>query len=107
MSLQHNFFVTERERRQLKFGTSAFHASVHWWSCQLEYNPRLNIGWGLSDGEGNERNWSFLSPLVPQLRFATKQNRLDALHLRAGHKNHLGLSNTGRIQVFSFIFESV
>ncbi|PLW42398.1 hypothetical protein PCASD_06367 [Puccinia coronata f. sp. avenae] len=36
---------------RLKFGTSVFHAYVYNWLCQLDYNPRFNIGWGLSDGE--------------------------------------------------------
>lgn len=101
--IQHRLFAIERERSQLMFGTSAFHASVHRWSCQLEYNPRLNIGWGFSDGEGNERNWSFQSPLVPLLRFATKQTRVDALHLRACHKNDLGVTNAGTYNISLFI----
>ncbi|KAA1110447.1 hypothetical protein PGT21_021725 [Puccinia graminis f. sp. tritici] len=55
----------------LVFGTSVFHAFVHEWSCQVKYNPRLNSWWGLSDGEGLERLWSFLSPLVSSLRVST------------------------------------
>lgn len=80
IDLQNDLFVQERERNQLKFGTSVFHAYVHRWSCQLDYNPRLNEGWGLSDGEGLERNWSFLDALVALLRYVTKQHWLDALH---------------------------
>ncbi|KNE88112.1 hypothetical protein PSTG_18493 [Puccinia striiformis f. sp. tritici PST-78] len=38
-------------RPRLSFGTSVFHAYVHNWVCQLQYHPRLNDGWGLSDGE--------------------------------------------------------
>ncbi|KAH9820361.1 hypothetical protein DFH28DRAFT_844647, partial [Melampsora americana] len=52
---------------QLIFGTSVFHAYVHSWSCQLDYNPRLNEGFGLSDGEGCERCWCKLSKLVAAL----------------------------------------
>ncbi|PLW17902.1 hypothetical protein PCASD_17134 [Puccinia coronata f. sp. avenae] len=42
-------------KSQLTFGTSIFHSYLHNWGCQLDYNPRLNTGWGLSDGEGLER----------------------------------------------------
>ncbi|KAH9808450.1 hypothetical protein DFH28DRAFT_935886 [Melampsora americana] len=95
--LQNNdLFLQERERGQLKFGTSVFHAYVHRWSCQLDYNPRLNEGWGLSDGEGLERDWAFLDPLIALLRYVTKQHRLDALHFRALHRIFLGQSNIGR-----------
>lgn len=52
--LQRNQFATERAANRLVFGTSLFHSFVHEWSCQLDYNPRLNSGWGLSDGEGME-----------------------------------------------------
>ncbi|OAV96241.1 hypothetical protein PTTG_03449 [Puccinia triticina 1-1 BBBD Race 1] len=51
------------DRNRISFGTSVFHAYVHNWLCQLEYHPRFNKGWGLSDGEGLERMWSYLSPL--------------------------------------------
>ncbi|EFP82321.2 uncharacterized protein PGTG_07718 [Puccinia graminis f. sp. tritici CRL 75-36-700-3] len=74
----------------LKFGTSVFHAHVHQWACQLQYNPRLNEGWGMSDGEGLERIWSFLSPLISQLRYSTKNHRLSALDLRSQHHNEHG-----------------
>ncbi|KAH9824278.1 hypothetical protein DFH28DRAFT_1078013 [Melampsora americana] len=70
---------------RLKFGTSAFHAYVHQWSCQLQYNPRLNAGWGFSDGEGLERNWFDISPLIAALRWASKQTRFDAIHLKVRH----------------------
>ncbi|KNE88232.1 hypothetical protein PSTG_18372, partial [Puccinia striiformis f. sp. tritici PST-78] len=52
----------------LRFGTSVFHSYVHEWSCQVKYNPRFNDWWGLTDGEGLERFWSFMSPLVSNLR---------------------------------------
>ncbi|EFP85189.2 uncharacterized protein PGTG_11358 [Puccinia graminis f. sp. tritici CRL 75-36-700-3] len=67
----------------LTFGTSVFHAFVHEWSCQVKYNPRLNDWWGLSDGEGLERLWSFLSPLVSPLRVSTRLHRLTKLQARA------------------------
>lgn len=83
--LYNNLFPEERENGQLKFRTSVFHAYVHRWLCQLEYNPRLNEGWGLSDGEGEERIWWTLSPLIAYLRYSSSQHRLDAIHLKAHH----------------------
>ncbi|POV96465.1 hypothetical protein PSTT_15633 [Puccinia striiformis] len=88
--IRRNQFPEHLEFNLLRFGTSVFHAYVHQWSCQLRYNPRLNKGWGMSDGEGMERIWAFLSPLVRQLRYATKNHRLVALDIRASHHNDLG-----------------
>jgi hypothetical protein len=57
-----------RSNNCLMFGTSVFHSYVHqYWSCQLKYNPRLNDGWGMSDGEGLERIWAYLRPLISSL----------------------------------------
>ncbi|PLW41068.1 hypothetical protein PCASD_07971 [Puccinia coronata f. sp. avenae] len=66
-----------------KFATSIFHSYVHEWECQLKYNPRYNVGWGMSDGEGLERLWSYLSALVSPLRYATRNHRLNSLHHRS------------------------
>lgn len=78
-------------------GTSVFHSYVHDWVCQLSYNPRLNRGWGLSDGEGMERKWSDLSPLVALLRYVTKEHRLIALNLRSIHMNDVSRANAGML----------
>ena len=40
------------------------HAYGHQWSCQLVYNPRMQDGTGLMDGEGVERLWSRLRRLI-------------------------------------------
>lgn len=92
---QNNLFVKEREQGQLKFGTSVFHAYVHNWGCQLDYNPRLNKGWGMSDGEGSERVWYKLSSLVAALRYSTKQHRIWELNLKAEHDNSVLRTNAG------------
>ncbi|EFP88713.2 uncharacterized protein PGTG_14679 [Puccinia graminis f. sp. tritici CRL 75-36-700-3] len=91
--IRRNQFALERNNNQLMFGTSVFHSYVHEWSCQLRYNPRLNVGWGFSDGEGLERIWAYLSPLISQLRYSTKNHRLTALDLRSDHHNKLGRFN--------------
>lgn len=79
--IKRDLFAQERGANRLKFGTSVFHSYVHQWACQLNYNPRLNSDWGLSDGEGLERIWSSLALLVSALRYSTKAHRLCALNL--------------------------
>ncbi|POW14671.1 hypothetical protein PSTT_02851 [Puccinia striiformis] len=75
------------ERPRIRFGTSVFHAYAHNWLCQLGYHPRFNVGWGLSDGEGLERMWSFLSPLIGPLRYSTRSHRLNSIAHRLKHHN--------------------
>ncbi|KAF9230152.1 hypothetical protein BU15DRAFT_83984, partial [Melanogaster broomeanus] len=53
---------------RIRFGISVFHAFGHQWPCQLLYHPRKCVGFGLSDGEGCERFWSAIRPLIPSLR---------------------------------------
>ena len=100
-NIQRDLFSLERELDRLKIGTSVFHAYVHEWGCQLQYNPRLNEGWGLSDGEGLERIWSFLSPLVRPNRYATSEHRLQNINLRAIHNNETLRANAG---MYCFVY---
>lgn len=88
-----DLFADERQAGLLKFGTSVFHSFVHQWTCQLQYNPRLNMDWGLLDGEGMERIWSRLSSLISGLRYSTSAHRLCALQLRSQHHNEAGRAN--------------
>ncbi|KAA1084676.1 hypothetical protein PGT21_034028 [Puccinia graminis f. sp. tritici] len=60
---------------RMKFATAVFHSYVHDWPCQIQFNPRYNVGWGLTDGEGLERLWSYLSPLVSPLSFEIDINQ--------------------------------
>ncbi|OAV96048.1 hypothetical protein PTTG_26450 [Puccinia triticina 1-1 BBBD Race 1] len=93
-------FPEHLERNLLSFGTSVFHAYVHEWKCQLQYNPRLNDGWGMSDGEGMERIWAFLSPLIRQLRYCTKNHRLVAVDIQSHHHN-----DVGRVYALHLLYE--
>ncbi|PLW48515.1 hypothetical protein PCASD_04225 [Puccinia coronata f. sp. avenae] len=71
---------------RMTFATAVFHSYVHDWPCQLQFNPRYNAGWGLTDGEGLERLWSYLSALVGPLsesfveRLATTASQTDSDH---------------------------
>ncbi|PLW41042.1 hypothetical protein PCASD_07964 [Puccinia coronata f. sp. avenae] len=83
----------EEDQGCIQFATSIFHAYVHNWLCQLDYNPRYNRGWGLSDGEGLERMWSYMAPLVSPLRYATRNHRLAAIAHRLKYHNQRGINN--------------
>ncbi|KAA1091314.1 hypothetical protein PGT21_031113 [Puccinia graminis f. sp. tritici] len=76
---------------RMSFATAVFHSYVHDWPCQLQFNPRYNDGWGLTDGEGLERLWSYLSPLVSPLRYATRNHRITAINHRSLFHNTLGI----------------
>ncbi|KAF8836118.1 hypothetical protein BDN67DRAFT_992220 [Paxillus ammoniavirescens] len=52
---------------QISFTISVFHAFGHQWPCQLIYHPCKRTGFGLSDGEGCERFWSAIRPLIHSL----------------------------------------
>ncbi|KZT05185.1 uncharacterized protein LAESUDRAFT_737565 [Laetiporus sulphureus 93-53] len=51
-----------------QFVTSIFHAFSHQWSCQVIYHLHKCIDFGLTDGEGCERFWSSIQPLILTLR---------------------------------------
>ena len=69
------------------FGLSVFHAYAHNWLCQMRFNPRLIKGFGYSDGEGTERFWSFLAPLIKLCRTANASLRLSNIHFRTQEHN--------------------
>ncbi|KAG1842228.1 hypothetical protein F4604DRAFT_1884792 [Suillus subluteus] len=69
---------------RLRFATTAMHAYGHEWACQLEFNPRMCIGLGLSDGEGTERLWSRFIKLIGIQRSSSHQRRLWLIDRQAG-----------------------
>ncbi|KAF8834234.1 hypothetical protein BDN67DRAFT_992712 [Paxillus ammoniavirescens] len=78
------------------FAISVFHAYGHQWPCQVVYHPRKWQGFGLSDGEGCERLWSALKPLIGPLRVSGYHQRLFVLDLQVHHldaKSCLGYGN--------------
>ncbi|KAF9231869.1 hypothetical protein BU15DRAFT_90808 [Melanogaster broomeanus] len=62
---------------RIRFGISVFHAFGHQWPCQLLYHPHKCVGFGLSDGEGCERFWSAIQPLIPSLHTSGVLAHLD------------------------------
>ncbi|KAH9820745.1 hypothetical protein DFH28DRAFT_924004 [Melampsora americana] len=89
----HNLLHEHKDR--IRLGTSVFHAYVHSWSCQLFYNPRFLEDWGLSDGEGLERIWSDLSPIIARLRTSTRLHRLQTIAMRSEYLTVRRQSATG------------
>ncbi|KIK73706.1 hypothetical protein PAXRUDRAFT_177673 [Paxillus rubicundulus Ve08.2h10] len=60
-------FFSEEIISRLTLTITVFHAYGHQWPCQVIYHPWKHVGFGLLDGEGCERLWSFLKPLIPVL----------------------------------------
>ena len=50
------------------FAVALFHAFGHRIQCQVVYNPRYRTGFGLTNGEGNERVWSLSRDLIASER---------------------------------------
>ncbi|KAG2111091.1 hypothetical protein DEU56DRAFT_936200, partial [Suillus clintonianus] len=75
-SLSQYDILPDHVTSRLRFATTAMHAYGHEWACQLEYNPRMSTGLGLSDGEGTERLWSRFVKLIGIQRSSSRQRRL-------------------------------
>ncbi|KAJ8496330.1 hypothetical protein ONZ45_g12496 [Pleurotus djamor] len=95
-SLHKRNIISQDVRDRLHFVTSAMHAYGHQWSCQLEYNPRMQTGLGLTDGEGVERLWSQIRMLIPITRNAAASKRLWLIDQQLGHVGVTGLLELGR-----------
>ncbi|PLW48616.1 hypothetical protein PCASD_03389 [Puccinia coronata f. sp. avenae] len=87
------YFMFSAKKEHLKFGTLVFHAYVHEWKCQVKFNPRFNVGWGMSDGEGLERLWSLLAPLVRTLRYSSRNHWKYTIAKIRRRKEHDTLTN--------------
>ena len=53
-----------------------FHSYAHSMSCQIKSNPRYLKGFGLADGEGLERLWSYLGGFVSMTRQMSSKRRV-------------------------------
>ncbi|KIJ11573.1 hypothetical protein PAXINDRAFT_31481, partial [Paxillus involutus ATCC 200175] len=88
-------FFSEAILSRLTFAIAVFHAYGHQWPCQVIYHPRKRVGFGLSDGEGCERLWSFLKPLIPVLRVSGFHQRLFVLDYQVRHLHAKSLACFG------------
>lgn len=62
LSIQHDILPDLTGR--LSLALALFHAYGHQFPCQVYYNPRKRSGFGLSNGEGNERVWSLCTDTI-------------------------------------------
>jgi len=79
-----------------KFAVSIFHAYGHEAKCQVLYNPRNKIDFGLHDGEWLERLWSYLGRFAKITCIMTPSHRLTLLtlglkHFTTSRKHKLGI----------------
>lgn len=95
--LQRGLFIEELNAtpRKLHIGVSIFHAYAHIWPCQIRYNPRMMEGFGLTDGEGAERLWSFMVPLIRLNRTVNSSLQLSNIHFCVEYMNETYLINLG------------
>ncbi|KAG1860952.1 hypothetical protein F4604DRAFT_1882527 [Suillus subluteus] len=88
-------FMDDSILSRITFAVAVFHAYGHQWACQIVYHPRKREGFGLSDGEGCERLWSFLKPLIPSLRISGFNQRLFVLDTQIRHLDSKSLQGFG------------
>ncbi|KAG2109214.1 hypothetical protein DEU56DRAFT_874510 [Suillus clintonianus] len=88
-------FMDDSILSRIAFAVAVFHAYGHQWACQIVYHPRKREGFGLSDGEGCERLWSFLKPLIPSLRVSGFNQRLFVLDTQIRHLDSKSLQGFG------------
>ncbi|KAI8334906.1 hypothetical protein BD560DRAFT_414269 [Blakeslea trispora] len=59
----------------IQYAVPIFHAHAHNIHCQIQYNPRYSDHFGLTDGEGIERFWSYTSQFISMTRSMSKDRR--------------------------------
>jgi hypothetical protein len=79
-----------------QFALPVLHCYGHKMHCQVEYSPRYLAGFGLTDGEGIERFWSYLGDFTKLTRGMTKSNRQITLLLAAKEYGALKMASIGR-----------
>ncbi|CEP11595.1 hypothetical protein [Parasitella parasitica] len=74
-----------------RYAVNAFHIYTHIWDCQQKFSPKFIEDWGLTDGEGVERFWSYMSGYIPISRpmrdSSRKQLFLEASRFYTYQKN--------------------
>lgn len=74
-----------------------FYAYGHDAPCQVEYHPRLQAGFGLTDGEALERPWSDLTGFVASTRYMIPFNRKFFLSLVFDYIRLKRISEIGKV----------
>ncbi|KIL57472.1 hypothetical protein M378DRAFT_16228 [Amanita muscaria Koide BX008] len=102
-SIQLYDIIPSSTAARLRVATAAMHAYGHQWACQLVYNPRMQSGLGLTDGEGTERFWSRMRRLIGVERMSARARRVwlidrQAMSIAEEHRDQLGDWITRRLQ---------
>ncbi|KAG1444389.1 hypothetical protein G6F56_010318 [Rhizopus delemar] len=71
-----------------RLALSVFHAYAHVMHCQVKYNPRLIPNFGLTDGEGMERLWSYLAKYITMTKPMLAGNRRYVLYMAVMYRNN-------------------
>lgn len=69
---------------------------------QVKYNPRYISGFALTDGEGMERLWSYLSGFISMTRGMTKVNRRFLLSEAVVFYTEGKMETMGKLQLQTF-----
>ncbi|KIJ64157.1 hypothetical protein HYDPIDRAFT_91448 [Hydnomerulius pinastri MD-312] len=80
---------------RFEFAISVFHTYGHQWPCQIIYHPRKRQGFGLSDGEGCERLWSALKPLIAPLWVSGFHQQIFVLNMQVRHLDSKSTTSLG------------
>ncbi|KAL9932216.1 hypothetical protein V8E36_008988 [Tilletia maclaganii] len=78
---------------KVDWAVSVFHVFGNSSACQILYSPRNLKGFGWSDGEGMERIWLQLSPLVESARSMSHGDRRHVLEQRLDHQSRQARAN--------------
>ena len=68
-----------------KIRVNAFHIKAHELMCRILWGPRRAVGFGESDGEGCERDWSDKAHLVASGRSSNSAERTQILSAQSQH----------------------
>ncbi|KIO24119.1 hypothetical protein M407DRAFT_55476, partial [Tulasnella calospora MUT 4182] len=82
-SLRKFHILPESMTARMAWNISVLHPFGHEWPCQILKNPRMQVGMGLTDGEGTERFWSRCRKLIPITRHSSRNKRIYLLDGRA------------------------
>ena len=75
-----------------------FHLPGHGSRCQTDYSHNLTVGAARTDGEGIERNWSFMNPVATATKEMTPGGRQDTLEDHWGNMNWRKTVDLGKYQ---------
>ena len=87
-----------------RLALSVFHAYAHVMHCQMKYNPRLIPNFGLTDGEGMERLWSYLAKYITMIKPMLAENRRYVLYMAVMYRNNKLKINMG---IYITVYNSI